>query len=182
TGIWQSELRLSEQVVDFPRFAPDLIRITVKPNVRCSNEVKLVPRNDEDRPPIAAGLQVDGIRRRARKWSHDEVTAFCSANQLRTLDGRSLDHEVDPWPGSIDHYAGVDDLSVKSDAGNLSVVNGKTRHTRLRENLCAEFLRRPHICFYKSLGKLDLGVVIKRRPHQPIRIQSRPSLECLRTR
>ena len=61
-GARQSKIGLSEQVVDFPGFAPDLIRVTFKANVRRSNQIKLVPRNDKDGPPVAACLQVDRIR------------------------------------------------------------------------------------------------------------------------
>src|ERR1044072_3025603 len=76
----QSEISLGKQIVDFPIFAPDLIRVAFKANVGGSNQVKLVPRNDEDRPTIAARLEVDRIRRRAWKWRHNEVTALRPTN------------------------------------------------------------------------------------------------------
>src|ERR1044072_6578077 len=71
----QSEISLGKQIVDFPIFAPDLIRIAFKANVGGSYQVKLVPRTDEDWSAIAACLHVDRIRRRASKHRHHDVTA-----------------------------------------------------------------------------------------------------------
>ena len=41
-GIRESKISLTEQIVDFPLFAADLIRVTFKANVRRSNQIKLV--------------------------------------------------------------------------------------------------------------------------------------------
>src|SRR6185369_5423135 len=130
------KISLRKQIFDFPRFAPDLIRITFKANVCCSNQVKLVPRNDEDRSPIAACLQVDRIRRRARKRRHDDVASLRSSNQFGAFDRRSLEHEIDPRSGSIDDNSGLNKscLTVfgnEFDARNLPSIDSKTRYTRM---------------------------------------------------
>src|SRR6185369_2576107 len=88
----QSEISLGKQIVDFPIFAPNLIRVAFKGNVGGSYQVKLVPGNDEDRPSVAARLEINRIRRRIRKRRHDDVTALRSTNQLRTFDWCMLEH------------------------------------------------------------------------------------------
>src|ERR1044072_2205172 len=117
-----------------------------KANIRGSNQIKLVPRNDKDGPTVATRLQVNRICRRGRKWRDHEVTAFCSSNQLRTLHRRSLKHKVYPRPRSIDHNLSLSKLFLalfrnEFNTGNLSIFNSKTRHPRMGPNLSAKFAR-----------------------------------------
>ena len=60
-GARQSQIRLGKQIVDFPKFAPDLIRVTFKANVGGSNQIEFIPRNDKDGPTITARLQINSI-------------------------------------------------------------------------------------------------------------------------
>src|SRR5689334_6335110 len=141
--IRQSEIRFGKQVLDFPRFAADLIRVTFKANVGSTNQIDFVPRNNEDRPSIAAGLDVDRVRRRAGKWRDDEMTALRSANQLRTPDRNFLEYEVDPRSGRIDNHSRFRKLlppifGNKLNARNLSIGNSQIRHSCVSEHLRAK--------------------------------------------
>src|ERR1044072_7625861 len=124
----QSEISLGKQIVDFPIFAPDVIRVAFKGNVGGSNQVTLVPRNDEDRPPIAARLEIDRIRRRAWKYGHNNMTPFCSANQSRTVNWR--EHQIDLRSSSIDYHVCLNQLTPK-----FNPRSTQTRHARVRQHL-----------------------------------------------
>src|SRR5262245_22253751 len=100
----ESKIRLRKQIVDFPGFAPDLIRVAFKANVGSTNQIEFVPWNDKNGSPVAASLHVDRVRRRSGKCRDDDVTALSSANQLRTLDWNSLKDPIDPRSGSINHH------------------------------------------------------------------------------
>src|SRR6185369_17579145 len=79
--------------------------------------------------------------------------------------------------GSIDNHP-----SFRKPSPKLDTRIRYFRHARVREHLCPKLARRKYIREHKSLGKLDLRVVIKRRPDQTFRIQPRPPLESLSAR
>src|SRR5215207_9115428 len=63
----KSKVCLGEQVIDFPGFTTNLIRVIFKANVGGTNQVVSVPWNDEKRPAIALRFKIDRAFRSSRK-------------------------------------------------------------------------------------------------------------------
>ena len=70
------EVGLVEEVLDLPLLGLDVVEVAVVAEVGGANEVAPVPRDDEVRSAVGAGLDVERLPRRARKRVHDYVGAF----------------------------------------------------------------------------------------------------------
>src|ERR1041384_7677562 len=92
---------LDKQVLNFPKFAANLIRVIFKANVGSTYEKVSVPGDDEKWPPITLRFEIDCVLWRAGKNRHNDVTSLRPADQSRTVKRRSLEHPIHPRSSRI---------------------------------------------------------------------------------
>ena len=92
-------LRFRDEVLPFALVDRRRARIAVEALVGGADQVQLVPRQNEERPRVAAGLDVDARARRAGKRRDDQMAALRAADQAAPPD--LTEHLVHPRPGRV---------------------------------------------------------------------------------
>ena len=71
-----------QQVVDLRTAGADIIQVVYIANVSRSNEVLVIPRNDEEWPAVGRSLYIKRVTRCTLKSTNNDVASFCAADKF----------------------------------------------------------------------------------------------------
>ena len=146
-----------------------------------ADQEQLVPRQNEERPVVGAGLDVHTDARRAGERRHDDVAAFRAADQARVLN--RTQHLVDPRPRRVDDQrrtrAARAAHGLPLDARHAAALDADARHARVSREHGPIRDGIAHVLDDEPLRIAHLRVVIARTADEAVRLQPRHLREQL---
>ena len=161
---------LGQEKIDLPFLRLDLVEISVVAGIGRANQVEIVPRDNEERPPILPGFGVERVSRCAREGIDDDVAPFAAPDQARPLSEVAPgEHLIDPGSGDVDdHRRRVSERLAGQDvipchASNAPIFAEDLTDVVIGADLRSVGARIERVLEGKSFRVLDLRIVVKRR-------------------